>query len=90
MDIGKTIGKMFNKKDKGSYVLTPLGKHKYDSFDTDEQGYRLDVLVYLNDHDASTVREISENMRIPEKSVKYILKEMEEQGWVIRKNTIGG
>lgn len=88
MGVADVIGKVFHKNKK-SYTLTDLGKRCYDEWDTREGGFRLDVLVYLNEHSSATTSQIAEGMRIPEKTVAYILNDMEEAGWVIKRGSDG-
>lgn len=84
-DVAKGIGGLFGGKKKGSFALTPAGKNKADSWSTDDNSYRYDILVYLDDNSPATVREIAEHLHAPEKTVQHILDNFEDDGWVTKK-----
>jgi predicted transcriptional regulator len=78
------IGDMFKKKDKVServvVQVTPLGKTKADGFSLPGNKWR--VLTMLDDSGPSSIKEISEELNIPEAKAKGIVKSLITSGYV--------
>lgn len=82
--MGNIIGDMFKRKDKmGERVVvqvTPLGKTKADGFQLPGNKWR--VLTMLDDSGPSSIKEISDELNLPESKAKAIVKSLITSGYV--------
>lgn len=80
------IMNVFKKKEEahaGMVIgLTSLGKAKAENFSLD--GPRFQIISYLNDSGPSSLREVSENTKIPVEKVKALAKQLAREGYVRR------
>jgi len=60
--------------------LTDLGKHKHDNYDV--EGWRFDILVYLNDHGKSSISEIAKGCNMEEDNAKAHVNTLLKEGWL--------
>lgn len=84
------MDKLFGQKKKSKLVtLTELGKHKAEDL-VGSQGIRLKVVSYLEEHDASSISEISSGTNFPPEQVKVMVEKLQREQWVTTVKSAGG
>lgn len=72
---------LFGKKKSNLVALTELGRHKSEQI-AGSQGLKLKVISYLEEHDASSIGEISSGISYPQEQVKQMVAKLYRDQWV--------
>jgi hypothetical protein len=76
------LDKLFGKKKATLYGLSEIGKHKAEEL-IGQHGLRLKVVNYLEDHEASSISEISSGLSSTPEQVKIMVNKLQREQWVI-------
>jgi Mn-dependent DtxR family transcriptional regulator len=84
------LDKILGQNKKARLVtLTELGKHKAEEV-IGSHGIRLKIVNYLEEHDASSVSEISSGTGFPQEQVKVMVDKLQKEQWVTTVKSAGG
>lgn len=75
------IDKIFGKKKTTLYSLNELGRNKAQSLDG-VYGVRLKIVNYLDEHDSSSISEISNSTGLSTDKVKIAIDKLLKEQWI--------